>query len=62
MFAGTHHVILLIDWCSRELLFHCLILLFQGMERGGPNAPPVELGEGEQEEADQGRFPPGVEA
>ena len=32
------------------------------MEGGGPDAPSVELGEGEQEEADQGRFPPGDEA
>ena len=30
------------------------------MERGGPAAPPLELGEGEQEEADQGWLPPGV--
>ena len=29
------------------------------MERGGSDAPPVEQGEGEQEEADQGWIPPG---
>ena len=31
------------------------------MERGGTDAPPVDLGEGEQEEADQGWIPPGGE-
>ena len=31
----------------------------KGMERGGSDAPPVEQGEGKQEEADQGWIPPG---
>ena len=30
------------------------MILQKGMERGGSDAPPVEQGEGEQEEADQG--------
>ena len=40
---------------------HCVfnLDLFQGVEGGCSFAPPVEQGEGEQEEADQGRIPPG---
>ena len=35
------------------------MVFYKGMERGGPDAPPLELGEGEQEKADQGWLPPG---
>ena len=36
-----------------------MIFFQKGMERGGSDAPPVEQGEGKQEEADQGWIPPG---
>ena len=41
--------------------FHCVfnLDLLQGVEGGCSFAPPVEQGEGEQEEADQGWLPSG---